>query len=344
MCAIRTLRELRILSHLKDHANIIRIQDAFLSKTQDDTHVISSVYLVTEQMDTDLHRVIQSQHLSMNHVRYFAWQLIRGVAFMHESNIIHRDLKPSNLFVNANCQLRIGDFGLSRVDSVDCSDQKLPAQTVLTSFPSPVSPIRRASNTSPPLTQYIATRWYRPPEILLFGSRYSPSVDLWAIGCIICEMMCCRAIFPGRTTADQLSLVMNFLGDDCVSAEDRLLISDVKVLERLLSLDKTTSVDRLSKLERWISNSHIINSIGCASLMDLLSDLLQYNTEKRPLAKECLTQAFVRDYEVQLGHQHAVSPSVPKSWWDFERRKDSFTFKQLSAMIEEDVLDLTAKP
>lgn len=107
--AKRTYREIKILQHLK-HDNIIEIQDLFT--TSDDVATFKDVYIVFDLMETDLHRIIHSkQVLSDEHIRYFLYQLLRGLKYIHSANILHRDLKPANLFVNENCDLKIGDFG-----------------------------------------------------------------------------------------------------------------------------------------------------------------------------------------------------------------------------------------
>ena len=93
---------------------MIRIRDilrpASLDKFED-------VYIVSELMDTDLHQIISSpQPLTDDHCQYFVYQLLRGLKYIHSANVLHRDLKPSNLLLNANCDLKICDFGLARAD------------------------------------------------------------------------------------------------------------------------------------------------------------------------------------------------------------------------------------
>ena len=106
--AMRTYREIKILRHFK-HENIIGIKNILNSKENDK---VKDIYIVFNLMETDLHRVIySSQPLSLEHIRYFLYQVVRGLKFIHSANILHRDLKPSNLLVNENCDLKIGDFG-----------------------------------------------------------------------------------------------------------------------------------------------------------------------------------------------------------------------------------------
>ena len=105
--AQRTYREIKILRHFR-HDNVIHIRDILQPKER----LFSDIYLVFDQMDTDLHRVIHSrQEISDEHVRYFLYQILRGLKYIHSANVIHRDLKPGNILVNENCDLKIGDFG-----------------------------------------------------------------------------------------------------------------------------------------------------------------------------------------------------------------------------------------
>lgn len=103
---------------------------------------------------------------------------------------MHRDLNPSNLLVNADCSLKICDFGLAR--SFDRDAQ---------------------------MSDYVVTRWYRCPELLLGSRQYDFGVDLWAVGCILAEMLGRRAIFPGRDPVHQLSLICKVTG---TPSEERL--------------------------------------------------------------------------------------------------------------------------
>merc|ERR1719460_2618998 len=179
--AKRTLREIKLLLHL-DHENVIGIRDLMISGAD-----CADLYVVTALMDTDLHKVIRSpQPLSDQHVQYFLYQLLRGLKYIHSCSVLHRDLKPSNLLVNENCDLKITDFGLSRgVNPSDCLDF---------------------------LTEYVVTRWYRAPEIVLSSDTYTKAVDLWSCGCIFAELLGRRPLFPGSDHVNQLATILDVLG------------------------------------------------------------------------------------------------------------------------------------
>ncbi|KAK4408896.1 Mitogen-activated protein kinase [Sesamum angolense] len=141
MDAKRTLREIKLLRHL-DHENVIGIRDVIPPPLRRE---FTDVYIATELMDTDLHQIIRSnQGLSEEHC-----QILRGLKYIHSAGVIHRDLKPSNLLLNANCDLKICDFGLARPNSEN-------------EF----------------MTEYVVTRWYRAPELLLNSSEYTAAIDL----------------------------------------------------------------------------------------------------------------------------------------------------------------------
>ena len=124
-------------------------------------------------METDMHRVIRTQDLSDDHCQYFIYQTLRALKAMHSANVLHRDLKPSNLLLNANCDLKVCDFGLARSAA-------------------------STEDNSGFMTEYVATRWYRAPEIMLTFKEYTKAIDVWSVGCILAEMLNGKPLFPGK--------------------------------------------------------------------------------------------------------------------------------------------------
>jgi serine/threonine protein kinase len=152
----RTLRELKLLSHVS-HDNIVRLMEVLPSACSAKEQ--ADVYAVMERLDTDLHQIIRSpQALTDEHYQYFMYQLLCGLQYLHSCDIIHRDLKPGNLLVNKNCDLKICDFGLARIKGDVGTETE-----------------------GDPLTEYVITRWYRPPELILTRS-YDESIDMWSAG------------------------------------------------------------------------------------------------------------------------------------------------------------------
>jgi mitogen-activated protein kinase 1/3 len=125
-------------------------------------HLLIPIPVIQELMETDMHRVIRTQDLSDDHAQYFVYQTLRALKALHSADVIHRDLKPSNLLLNANCDLKVCDFGLAR--SVKTAE---PSGTE-TGF----------------MTEYVATRWYRAPEIMLTFKQYTKAIDVWSVGCM----------------------------------------------------------------------------------------------------------------------------------------------------------------
>ncbi|RLN49192.1 hypothetical protein BBJ29_003706 [Phytophthora kernoviae] len=179
--AQRTFREVMYLQELHGHSNIIRLLNVVKADNDRD------IYLVFDFMETDLHAVIRANILEEIHKKYIIYQLLKSLKYMHTAELLHRDIKPSNLLLNSDCHTKLCDFGLCRS-------------------------VAEISGPNPVLTDYVATRWYRAPEILLGSTRYAKSVDMWAVGCIVAEMVTGRPAFPGTSTMNQLERILDVTG------------------------------------------------------------------------------------------------------------------------------------
>ncbi|GBF98219.1 cell-cycle-assocaited kinase [Raphidocelis subcapitata] len=187
--AQRTFREIMFLQDLDRHENIVRLQNVLRAENDKD------IYLVFEYMETDLHAVIRANILEDVHKQYVMYQLFRALKYVHSAQLLHRDIKPSNLLLNSECQVKLADFGLARsIAQLNGGDG--PA----------------GGGRGPVLTDYVATRWYRAPEILLGSTRYTTGVDMWSSGCILGEMLNGRPVFPGSSTMNQLDRIMEATG------------------------------------------------------------------------------------------------------------------------------------
>ena len=180
--AQRTFREIIFLQELNGHENIIRLQNVIRAENDKD------IYLVFDFMDTDLHAVIRANILEDIHKQYIVYQTLKSLKYIHTADLIHRDLKPSNLLLNSECHMKVCDFGLAI--SIDLSD----------------------TTTQPILTDYVATRWYRAPEILLGSNKYTTSADMWSVGCISAELLLGKPVFPGTSTLNPLDRVLEVTG------------------------------------------------------------------------------------------------------------------------------------
>ena len=206
----RTLREVKILRHF-NHENVIRIRDILRPAS---VELFEDVYIVSELMDTDLHQIISSpQPLTDDHCQYFLYQILRALKYIHSAHVLHRDLKPSNLLLNGNCDLKVCDFGLARVAHPE-------------------------ENHAGFMTEYVATRWYRAPEIMLSWKEYTKAIDVWSVGCIFAELLGRRPLFPGKDYIHQLNLITDVIGtpdqEDIESIEsEKARRYDLKLLPHL---------------------------------------------------------------------------------------------------------------
>lgn len=216
------------------------------------------IYIVQCLMETDLYKLLKTQRLSNDHTCYFLYQILRGLKYIHSANVLHRDLKPSNLLLNTTCDLKICDFGLARVSDPDHDH---------TGF----------------LTEYVATRWYRAPEIMLNSKGYTKAIDVWSVGCILAEMLNNRPLFPGKHYLDQLSLILAVVGSP--SQEDLSCILNDKARSYLLSLPHKPR-------QPW----HRLYPDANPRALDLLDKMLTFNPNKRITVEEALAHPYLEQY------------------------------------------------
>lgn len=256
--AKRILREIKLLKHFR-HDNIVSIIDMMPPNVNFIEDFID-VYIVTDLMETDLHRIIYSkQKLSIDHAQYFIYQVLRGLKYIHSCQVLHRDLKPSNLLVNSNCDLKICDFGLARGIG-DQRDMEGRTGTML-------------------LTEYVVTRWYRAPEIMLACHEYSYAIDVWSVGCIFAELILRKPYFPGDDYIDQLTIISEKLGK----------LPDV-------DLDFVTS-EKAKRFMKKLPNKtpvHLSLQFPGAPLdaLDCLRKMLEIHPRKRITVDESLKHSF----------------------------------------------------
>jgi serine/threonine protein kinase len=288
----RTLRELKILRLLK-HENVIGIKTILLPKSREE---FDDIYLCQELMETDLAGIVKSpQPLSDEHIQFFVYQIFRGLKYMHSAGIIHRDLKPRNLLVNSNCDLKICDFGLSRtVDST-----------------------KESGN----MTDYVATRWYRPPELLLETKDYGPAVDMWSVGCILAELLRRKPFLPGTETKHQLELIFDVFGTP--AEEDIALIPKPRLRKFLRSLP----VKKPKALDILLPKANPL-------AIDLLKKIMVFNPQKRITVEEALKHPYLQD--LHYPEDEPTREPVPTAEFEFE--KFNLSLQQLKDLLYEEIL------
>ena len=251
--AKRTLREIKLLRHLR-HENIVPITDCMLPSKEEE-YSFNDVYVMYELMDTDLHQIIRSdQPLTDDHCQYFIYQLLRGLKYIHSADVLHRDLKPSNLLLNANCDLKICDFGLARTNTQDKNRDFM--------------------------TEYVVTRWYRAPELLLSCAEYTVAIDVWSCGCILAELLGRKPLFPGKDYVHQLNLITKVIGTP--DEQDLYFVTSDKARRYLRQLPYSKPMD----FKRLYPEA---NPLAC----DLIEKMLIFNPEKRINVEECLKHPYL---------------------------------------------------
>ncbi|KAJ7155525.1 kinase-like protein [Mycena crocata] len=277
--AKRALREITLLRHFTGHANITGLIDAKMISPNS-----NEIYIFMEPMEADLHQIIKSgQTLTGEHVQYFVYQILRGMKFVHSASVIHRDLKPGNLLVNADCELKICDFGLSRG-------------------------FENASH----LTEYVATRWYRAPEIMLGFREYDTAIDVWSIGCILAELLSSQPLFKGKDYVDQLKKILDVLG----SPEET-------VLQKIAS-EKARTYVRSLPISKKRPFAKILPAADLQAI-ELLSHMLTFDPDQRFTVAEALEHPWLNGYHEP--EEEPECPEVFEKWKAIEELKTLDEFR-----------------
>lgn len=293
--ATRILREIKLLRLLR-HPDIVEIKHIMLPPSSRD---FRDIYVVFELMETDLHQVIKANDdLTPEHHQFFLYQMLRGLKYIHSARVFHRDLKPKNILANSDCKLKICDFGLARPAFND-----MP-QTVF-------------------WTDYVATRWYRAPELCgSFFAKYSPAIDIWSIGCIFAEILQGKPLFPGRNVVHQLELITDLLGTP--SPEVIAKVRNEKARRFLQNMRKKPGVD----FEKHFPNAD-------AGALRLLNRLLSFDPAERPTAEEALADPYFAGLS-QPSREPSAQP-ISKIAFEFERRK--LTTEEVRELIYREILE-----
>ncbi|KAG1359130.1 cyclin-dependent kinase F-4 [Cocos nucifera] len=235
------LREVKSLRRM-NHPNIVKLKEVIRENDM--------LYFVFEYMECNLYQLMKDRGKSFSEaeVRNWCFQIFRALAYMHHRGYFHRDLKPENLLVTKDI-IKIADFGLAREVSSD-----------------------------PPYTEYVSTRWYRAPEVLLQSSVYGSAVDMWAMGAIMAELFTLRPLFPGSSEADEIYKICSIIGtpNHGTWAEGLQLADAIKFqFPQFASVHLSLLVPSASK-----------------DAINLISLLCSWDPSKRPTAAEALQHSF----------------------------------------------------
>ncbi|NXQ18248.1 CDKL2 protein, partial [Peucedramus taeniatus] len=284
------LREIKLLKQLR-HENLVNLLDVCKRKKR--------WYLVFEFVD---HTVLDDLEdspsgLDYERVRMYLFQIMRGIAFCHSHNIIHRDIKPENILVSQSGIVKLCDFGFAR-------------------------PLATSGEV---YTDYVATRWYRAPELLVGDSKYGRPVDVWAVGSLITEMLTGEPLFPGDSDIDQLFHITKCLGN-LIPRQQELFYKNP-----LFAGMKLPEVKELESLEKRYPKLP-------AAALDLAKECLQMDPDERPSCAQLLqgdffnkdgfAERFTQELKQKIqkdarGHQFQKKPKICKRDKDvLEERKN----------------------
>jgi len=259
-------REIMLLNIIR-HPNVTRMIDLIPSLNEKD------IYIIFEYIESDLHNVIKLGLLGPIHWEYITYQIVSCLNFLHSGEVIHRDLKPSNILIDENCHIKVADFGQAR--TLQSNFEQLHTEL---------------------MTGYIATRWYRAPEIVFEDNCYSFEIDVWGVGCILGEMITGEPLFPGENSIHQFELICNLVGTPSDGLLDDMYGRREKTIIRSLRLKK-----REHFKERFKGTSE------CC--LHFLRGCLQLNPSKRLTIREALNHPFIasfRDSKAEMLMNHSI--------------------------------------
>ncbi|XP_066250527.1 serine/threonine-protein kinase MAK isoform X2 [Euwallacea similis] len=250
------LREVKSLKKLH-HSNVVKLKEVIREN--------DILYFVFEYMQENLYQLIKDRRVPYPEatVRNMLYQILQGLAFIHRHGFFHRDLKPENILCSGPDLVKIADFGLVR-----------------------------EIRSRPPYTDYVSTRWYRAPEVLLHSTTYTSPIDLWAVGCIVAEIYTYRPLFPGTTETDQLYKICAIMGTP-----------DKKKWPEGYQLSGAVGFKF-----PYFSKTPLSEVVPQASpvAVNLMDQLMEWNPAHRPTAQGALKHQY---FQIGQQHYHLSIPS-----------------------------------
>uniref|UniRef100_A0A8C3UXX1 Cyclin-dependent kinase 10 n=3 Tax=Catharus ustulatus TaxID=91951 RepID=A0A8C3UXX1_CATUS len=259
---ISSLREITLLLELQ-HPNIVELKEVVVGNH------LESIFLVMGYCEQDLASLLENMQtpFSEAQVKCIILQVLKGLQYLHENYIIHRDLKVSNLLMTDKGCVKIADFGLARTYG-------MPPK---------------------PMTPKVVTLWYRAPELLLGMTTQTTSIDMWAAGCILAELLAHKPLLPGTSEIHQIDLIVQLLGtpnENIWPGFSKLPLATQYTLRK-------QPYNNLKHRFPWLSEAGL----------RLLNFLFMYDPKKRATAKDCLESSYFK--EKPLPCEPELMPTFP---------------------------------
>jgi len=287
--AKRTYRELKLLMHLNHRdAQVVQLYNVFTpEKNVDD---FQTLYFVLNFVDYDLSKVIKrGKPFTEDHIKLLIYSLLRGLKFIHSAGVIHRDLKPTNIGISQNSDLTILDFGLARVA------------------------------TNGLQTGYVATRWWRAPEVFINWERYDEKVDIWSVGCIMAELILLKPLFAGTDHIDQLTKIFDIVGTPDLATLDEVCEPYARDYIHKLTAKPKQDYRKLFGYKMEPGSRTPVSGVSPQGIA-LLDRLLSFDHRIRPTAEEALADPYFENLHDPMEepsaeplideHQDAIYPTA----------------------------------
>lgn len=275
------LRELRLLRCVGHHSQVHGLLDIMMPPAAASW---KDVYFVQPHYDATWHHIIYShQNLLDDHVKWFMFQLLRGLAALHQVGVVHRDIKPGNILATRNDEHWISGFGSARW--INHSSNEAPAE---------------------PMTKYVVTRWYRAPELLVGNSKYGPAVDIWSAGCVCAELLGRRPLLPGKDYLHQLRLTMEFVGTP--SEQELKMVRTRAAVAYISQLPKHDPIEFSGRFPE--ANPEVL---------DLLWHMLTFDPASRISAAQAMEHPYFAELHGEMGpcdDEQLLPPPNAASDWD----------------------------
>ncbi|KAG7099206.1 hypothetical protein E1B28_001073 [Marasmius oreades] len=278
------LKELESLRAIPFHLNIIPLYDFFLMPTT------KELYFVFESMEGNLYHLIKARKgrpFTGGLIASIFYQIVSGLYHIHSHGYFHRDMKPENVLVTTT-----GLFDYTSISPIAPTNAPLEKDVVATIKLADFG-LARETKSKPPYTQYVSTRWYRAPEVLLYSPHYSNPVDMWALGTIMAEVVNLRPLFPGSDQLDQVARICEILGNP--SNEYGLDRSKAPIgggpWPRGIEMAKLQGFEFRRMPPRDIHE--LFDRSVPLSLVHCIRDLLKYDPDARLTSQQCLRHQYL---------------------------------------------------